>query len=164
MFTSRSDPGVIRQLGDPVLRERTVPVVDFGAALGRLVERMVTVMHAADGVGLAAPQIGVGLALFVMDCAGVQAVVANPVIDLPGGVTDPVVASEGCLSLAGRHAPTPRAPHAVVIGQGADGRPVRVEGRGLVARCLQHETDHLRGVLYVDHLPPAVRRTVLLGG
>lgn len=142
----------IRMVGDPVLRTPTAPVTAFGPGLVRLVEAMFAAMQAAGGVGLAANQIGVDAAVFVMDFQGERAVVVNPVLVVP--TESPVITDmEGCLSLPGRHHATPRSARAEVTGQDLDGRAVRVAGEGLVARCLQHEVDHLGGVLYLDRLP-----------
>jgi peptide deformylase len=151
----------IRIVGDPVLRTATRPVVEFDEALHELVTDMFDTMAAAEGVGLAANQIGVDLRLFVYDCpdevAGVRkrGVVANPVIEtttIPETMPDPDEDWEGCLSVPGEHFPTARADWAKVSGLDADGAPTEVAGQGFLARCLQHETDHLDGVLYVDRL------------
>jgi len=148
----------IRQHGDPVLRTPTDPVTAFDEELHHLVEIMFASMYAAHGVGLAANQIGVGRSIFVMDCDGVVAVVANP--RLTGTSEETEEGMEGCLSVgaAGRHYPTVRALRAVVEGQDEHGEPVRIEAEGEAARCLQHETDHLLGKLFVDRLDPATRR------
>jgi peptide deformylase len=107
-------------------------------------------------VGLAANQIGLSPALFVMDCDGVVAVVANPrLVDLSD---EKVTGPEGCLSVLGKTYPTPRSLRASVEGQDETGAPVRIDGEGEVARCLQHETDHLNGRVYLDRLVGAVRK------
>src|SRR4051794_36312780 len=105
----------VRILGDPVLRQATVPVTTFDAKLRRLVGRMFASMYAAEGAGLAANQIGVGLRVFVMDCEGVKAVLVNPVIT---ELSEEVVTDqlEGCLSVPGKHYPTPRSVRATVTG------------------------------------------------
>jgi peptide deformylase len=168
----------IRVLGDPVLRTPAAPVTEFDARLRRLVDDMVETMYAAPGVGLAAPQVGVGLRLFVFDVDWqpnrpdrheddddpaaadrprdrLPRVVANPVLELgPGEQHD----QEGCLSIPGLHYPTPRAAAATVRGVDAAGEPVEYTGTGLLARCLQHEADHLAGTLYVDRLTGLTRR------
>jgi peptide deformylase len=148
----------IRQHGDPVLRTPTDPVRTFDQELTHLVEIMFASMYAARGVGLAANQIGVGRSIFVMDCEGVVAVVANPTVVALGEEIQE--GGEGCLSVAAaaRHYPTPRAATASVEGQDEHGRPVRIDGEGEVARCLQHETDHLLGRLFVDRLRGETRR------
>ncbi|MGA4843405.1 peptide deformylase [Streptomyces sp. G45] len=151
-------------LGAPVLHAPCAEVTDFGLDLGRLVEDMFATMYAAQGWGLAANQIGVGLRVFVYDCPDDEDVrhlghVVNPrVVDLDG-VT--VRGPEGCLSLPGLEAATPRYDHAVVEGVTVKGDPVRVHGTGYFARCLQHESDHLDGGVYTDHVTGWRRRRVL---
>jgi peptide deformylase len=150
----------IRTLGDPVLRQPTEPVRTFDDALQRLVERMFAAMYAAQGVGLAANQIGVVSRIFVMDCEGVRAVVANPrLVDLSAERVDDEL--EGCLSLPGRNWPTPRSLRAGVVGVDERGEPVELAGEGYVARCFQHEVDHLDGTVYLDRLEGRVRREAL---
>lgn len=151
----------IRIVGDPVLHAPTRPVEVFDDTLRTLVEDMFETMAAADGVGLAANQVGVDLRLFVMDCPDehthrkVRAVVVNPVLETserPETMPDPEDDEEGCLSVPAEAFPTGRAEWARVTGVDADGQPVTVEGRGFLARCLQHEVDHLDGVIYLDRL------------
>ncbi|MGH3905548.1 MAG: peptide deformylase [Pseudonocardiaceae bacterium] len=150
----------IRVVGDPVLHTPTRPVTDLGQPLYPLVQDMLDTMAAAEGVGLAANQIGVDLRLFVYDCPDDQGmqyrgVVVNPVLEtngVPETMPDPDDDWEGCLSVPGESFPTGRAPWARVTGTDLDGAPVVVEGTGLLARCLQHETDHLDGLLYLDRL------------
>ncbi len=153
-------PDAIRLLGDPVLRQPTDPVRSFDAGLRRLVDRMFEAMYAADGIGLAANQIGVGLRVFVMDCEGVKAAVVNPALV---GLSDEVVTDEleGCLSIPGRHYPAPRALRAGVVGVDEHGAPLELHGEGYVARCFQHEVDHLDGTVYLDRLQGKVRRQAL---
>ncbi|WP_029411192.1 peptide deformylase [Mycobacterium avium] len=157
----------IRIVGDPVLHPPTqpVPVGDDGslpADLGKLIADMYDTMDAAHGVGLAANQIGVGLRVFVYDCADDRGlterrrgVVVNPVLEtseIPETMPDPDTDDEGCLSVPGESFPTGRASWARVTGLDADGNPVSIEGHGLFARMLQHETGHLDGFLYLDRL------------
>jgi len=150
----------IRVVGDPVLHAPTKPVTEFGDALHELVQDMFDTMAAAEGVGLAANQLGVDLRVFVYDCPdedGTQrrGVVVNATLESPGQpetMPDPDNDWEGCLSVPGESFPTGRAAWARVTGVDADGKPVVVEGTGLLARCLQHETDHLDGILYLDRL------------
>ena len=151
----------IRIIGDPVLHQPTRPVDTFDDGLKALVEDMFETMAAADGVGLAANQIGVDLRLFVYDCPDeetrtrVRGVVVNPVLETsarPETMPDPDDDEEGCLSVPGESFPTGRADWARVTGVDADGAPVEVQGHGFLARCLQHETDHLDGLIYVDRL------------
>ncbi|MGH3613190.1 MAG: peptide deformylase [Pseudonocardia sp.] len=151
----------IRIIGDPVLRTRTRPVDVFDEALRALVADMFETMAAADGVGLAANQVGMDLRLFVLDCPDeerqvmMRGVVVNPVLetsDLPETMPDPEGDDEGCLSVPAEQFPTGRADWARVTGVDLDGAPVLVEGHGFLARCLQHEVDHLDGVIYTDRL------------
>jgi len=154
----------IVHLGDPVLRTPCEPVTSFDAALSRLVEGMFEAMYAARGVGLAANQVGVGLRVFVFDCGedgghGQVGHLVNPRLVETRGET--VEDPEGCLSLPGLQFPTPRAEWVAVEGFDRTGQPVRVEGKGYVARCLQHETDHLDGRVYTDVLTGGTRRAAL---
>jgi peptide deformylase len=150
----------IRIVGDPVLQTPTRLVTDFGEELHTLVDDMFDTMAAAEGVGLAANQIGVDLRVFIYDCADAhnvryRGVVVNPVLEIserPETMPDPDDDWEGCLSVPGESFPTGRAAWAKVTGVDADGSPVTVEGTGLLARCLQHETDHLDGILYLNRL------------
>jgi peptide deformylase len=150
----------IRIVGDPVLHQATRPVHEFDDELRSLVKDMFETMAAAQGVGLAANQIGVDLRLFVYDCPdddGLQhrGVVVNPeleVSEIPEGMPDPEDDWEGCLSVPGEAFPTGRASWAKVIGSDMDGKPLEIEGTGYFARCLQHETDHLDGYLYLSRL------------
>ncbi|KAA1431673.1 peptide deformylase [Mycolicibacter arupensis] len=157
----------IRIVGDPVLHTPTspVPVAEDGslpADLGELISTMYETMDAANGVGLAANQVGVGLRVFVYDCADDRrsttrrrGVVVNPVLETserPETMPDPDDDDEGCLSVPGESFPTGRAEWARVTGLDAEGNPVTLEGTGLFARMLQHETGHLDGLLYLDML------------
>lgn len=142
-------------LGDPVLHASCEPVTDFGPELHGLVEDLFATMYAARGVGLAANQVGVGLRVFVYDCPDDEDVrhlghLVNPRLVAADGLE--VRGPEGCLSLPGLEAGTERYDRAVVEGTTAAGEPVRVTGTGFFARCLQHETDHLDGVVYADRL------------
>ncbi len=141
--------------GDPVLHAPCEPVTDFGPSLARLIEDMYATMYAAKGVGLAANQIGVPLRVFVYDCPDDEDVrrlghVVNPRLVVADGIE--MRGPEGCLSLPGIEAGTPRYDHAVVEGVTSGGDPVRVDGTGFFARCLQHECDHLEGGVYLDRL------------
>jgi peptide deformylase len=149
----------IRTLGDPVLREPAKPVTDFDRALRRLCDDMIETMYAAPGVGLAGPQVGISMRLFVLDDgeAG-PLVVANP--ELSDGVGE-LTEEEGCLSIPGPYHATPRFGSIRCRGQDAKGRPFDMVGEGLLARIFQHETDHLEGMLYIDRLDEDGRRAVL---
>ncbi|GIJ49312.1 peptide deformylase 2 [Virgisporangium aliadipatigenens] len=153
----------ISYYGDPVLHRRCAEVLVFGRGLGTLVEDMFASMYAADGVGLAANQIGVDLRVFVYDCTDAGNVrrighVVNPVLEATAGASSD---EEGCLSVPGPRAALTRPASATVSGFDRTGRPITVTGTGTLARCLQHETDHLDGTLYVDHLTPRRRADVL---
>jgi peptide deformylase len=154
---------------NPVLHRACAPVTTFDRDLRRLVLDMFASMEAADGVGLAANQIGVDARVFVIDCpdaAGEDVVgyVVNPVLT----VLEPVgnepaeeVTEEGCLSVPGPYAELPRAFRARVDGVDTGGDPVSIEATGMAARCLQHEVDHLDGTVYVDRLPEERREELL---
>jgi peptide deformylase len=154
---------------DPVLHRRCAEVTEFDRDLRRLVLDMFASMHAADGVGLAANQIGVDARVFVIDCpdaAGDDVVgyVVNPVLTLPGPVGDEPadeVTEEGCLSVPGPYAELGRAFRARVDGVDINGDPVSIEATGMAARCLQHEVDHLNGTVYVDLLAEEHRERLL---
>ena len=129
-----------------------------------LVRDMFATMRASEGVGLAATQVGVDLALFIFSCPDEDAhirhgAVCNPVLSLPEGKDRRLdVAAEGCLSLPGAFHPLARPDRAVCTGVDPFGEPVTVIGTGLLARCLQHETDHLKGIVFGDRLPNRARR------
>jgi len=150
----------IRIVGDPVLSTPTRRVREVDDELRTLVADMFDTMAAAHGVGLAANQVGVDLRVFVYDCPDeegrrARGVVVNPVIETsarPEGMPDPEDDDEGCLSVPAEQFPTGRAEWARVTGTDLDGAPVVVEGTGFLAHCLQHETDHLDGLLYLDRL------------
>lgn len=149
----------IRTLGDPVLKAPTKPVEEFDRALRRLAEDMLETMYAAPGVGLAAPQVGLSLSLFVFDDGETgPMVMANPEL---GDAAGDVVAEEGCLSIPGPFHPTHRFAAVTCRGQDLNGAGYEVRGEGLLARILQHETDHLHGTLFVDRLDADGRRSVL---
>lgn len=147
-------------VGDPVLHNPTRRVEQVDDEIRALVDDMFETMAAAQGVGLAANQIGVDLRIFVYDCPDDEGtwhkgVVINPELEtgeIPEGMPDPDDDWEGCLSVPGESFPTGRAGWAKVTGTDLDGQPVEVSGSGFFARCLQHETDHLDGYLYLDRL------------
>ncbi|WP_410637024.1 peptide deformylase [Amycolatopsis sp. lyj-346] len=146
--------------GEPVLHQPTREITEFDEKLRTLVDDMFETMYAAEGVGLAANQIGLDLRVFVYDCPddeGVRhkGVVVNPKLEtseIPETMPDPDDDWEGCLSAPGESYPTGRAKWAKVTGSDLDGNPIEVEGTGYFARCLQHETDHLDGYIYLDRL------------
>ncbi|MFB6816729.1 peptide deformylase [Streptomyces sp. NPDC056347] len=154
--------------GEEVLGRSCREVTGFGTPeLSALIDDMFLTMHVAEGAGLAANQVGVGLRLFVYDCLdddGVRHVghVANPVLSLPGPRDRRLVDEfEGCLSVPGAAKVVPRTDRAVVRGFDKDGGPLVIEGTGYFARCLQHETDHLFGRTYLDRLTERDRRDAL---
>ena len=148
----------IRLFGDPVLRTAADPVTDFDAELRRLVKDLTDTMLEAPGVGLAAPQIGVGLRVFTYYIDDVLGHLINPALRLSDEAeTD----DEGCLSFPGLQFPTRRSHGVVATGVDMHGEPVTLEGTGQLARCVQHETDHLDGVLFIDRLDPAQRKLAM---
>lgn len=158
----------ITVVGEEVLHRPCAEVTEFGTEeLNRLIDDMFATMYVADGVGLAANQVDVGLRLFVYDCPdddGVRHVghLINPVVeDLDPARRRLEEANEGCLSVPGPYREVARTDIAVVTGRDRDGNPVRIEGTGYFARCLQHETDHLNGYLYIDRLSKRERKSAL---
>ncbi|MFJ9416100.1 peptide deformylase [Streptomyces sp. NPDC101227] len=157
----------ITVVGNPVLHKECKDVTAFDDELGRLIDDMFASQRTAEGVGLAANQIGVDLKVFVYDCLddeGVRHVgaVCNPVLDeLPPGRRVLDDSNEGCLSVPGAYAELARPDYAVVRGRNAKGEPIAIEGTGYFARCLQHETDHLNGYLYIDRLSKRERKDAL---
>ena len=148
----------IRLFGDPVLRTPAEPVTDFDAELRKLVQDLTETMLDAPGVGLAAPQIGVGLRVFAYHVDDEPGHLINPVLALDGECEED---DEGCLSFPGLAYPVNRAYGVVAKGFDLHGEPVTVEGTGQLARCVQHETDHLDGVLFIDRLDPVQRKLAM---
>lgn len=159
--------GVVRPItrwGEPVMHRTQQRVTAYDGELLRLVSDMVETMYAADGVGLAACQIGVDRAVFVFDCPDddgerTVGVICNPVLVLPEGKDRQLDESdEGCLSYPGAFVECARPDRATVTGTGLDGAPVEFTGTGMLARCLQHETDHTNGTVFGDRLPTKLRK------
>jgi peptide deformylase len=148
----------IRHFGDPVLVTPTSVVTDFDKELRVLVRDLTETMLDAPGAGLAAPQIGVPLRVFVWDVDGALGHLINPSLDLSSELQE---GDEGCLSFPDLVYPTPRAFRAVAKGFNMHGEPVVVEGTELLARALQHETDHLDGILFIDRLSPEDRKSAM---
>ena len=148
----------IRLFGDPVLRTPAAPVTDFDKQLRKLVEDLTDTMLKAPGVGLAAPQIGVGLRVFTYYVDGELGHLVNPDLTLTEETEE---SEEGCLSIPEIRMPTPRAVGVVAKGWNMHGDPVTLEGTHLLARCVQHETDHLDGVLFIDRLDQARRKEAM---
>jgi peptide deformylase len=149
----------IRTLGDPVLKTPAKPVERFDDSLRRLSEDMLETMYDAPGVGLAGPQVGISIRMFVFD-DGITGpmFMANPELIRPEGE---VLEEEGCLSIPGPFYPTHRFMKVVCRGQNIRGETFEVESEGLLARIFQHETDHLEGTLFIDRLDDEGRKAVL---
>lgn len=146
----------VRRYGDPVLRRRAAEITAITPELHDIIADMVETMYDEAGIGLAAPQVGVSLRLMVVghEERREPRALINPVIVARGGeVTD----EEGCLSLPGIFAPVTRSEWVELEARDVENRPVKLRGRGLLARVLQHEVDHLDGVLFIDHLDPVTR-------
>ena len=141
-----------------MLRTPADPVTDFDAELRRLVKDLTDTMLDAPGVGLAAPQIGVGLRVFTYHVDDQLGHLINPSLDLS---PDEEADDEGCLSFPGLVFPVKRAYGVVAKGFNMHGEPVTLEGSGHLARCVQHETDHLDGVLFIDRLDPVARKLAM---
>ena len=150
----------IRLFGDPVLRTPCRDVETFDDLLTKLCDDMLETMYQAPGVGLAAPQIGLAIRLFVFDAGDGSApnAVANPVLSNMEGTQED---EEGCLSIPNLYFPTERAHFVRVTGQDVKGKPITFEGEGLVARIFQHETDHVNGTLFIERLAPEERRKAM---
>ena len=148
----------IRLFGDPVLRKPALEVVDFDKELRRLVEDLTDTMLEAPGAGLAAPQIGVGLRVFTWHVDGELGHLVNPVLDLS---EEDQFGPEGCLSIPELSFDCRRALSVVARGFDLHGEPVVIEGSELLARAIQHETDHLDGVLFLDRLDREARRAAM---
>ncbi|WP_404285559.1 peptide deformylase [Glutamicibacter arilaitensis] len=146
----------IRIIGDPVLRTPAQEVTEFGPEIQKLVDDMDQTMENVDGAGLAAPQVGVSLRVFTYQIGKERGHIINPVLELSEDFQPDEI--EGCLSIPGISAPVPRRRHVVATGYDKFGKPVRIEGEGMLARCVQHETDHLDGILFLDRLAPAEKK------
>ena len=148
----------IRIFGDPVLRTKAIEVVDFDKELRQLVKDLTDTMVDAPGAGLAAPQIGVGLRVFTYHIDDELGHLINPSLDLSSEMQE---GEEGCLSFPGIFFDTPRALRLVAKGFNQYGEPVIIEGSELMARCIQHETDHLDGILFIDRMDKAQRKEAM---
>lgn len=152
----------IETLGAEVLRRRAQEVDEVDDELRRLITDMFATMYDAEGIGLAGPQVGVPRRVIVVDVQeeGIEPfALINPRLLEPSRET--AKAEEGCLSIPGVSGAVERAERITVEGLGPDGEPVRIEAEGMLARCLQHEVDHLDGILFIDRLSPLKRRMVL---
>ncbi len=149
-------------MGDPVLKSETAPIETIDDEIKELANHMLDVMYAAEGCGLAAPQIGKSVSMVVIDCDWGDGTAKNPYVLINPQIIDadgePMMGSEGCLSFPGISVDVGRPSHVVVHAQNLDGDTMRYEAEGsLMARCLQHEIDHLHGVTMLDHLGPMAR-------
>ncbi|MGX1912241.1 peptide deformylase [Streptomyces phaeochromogenes] len=166
-YRGRGGSRPITVVGNPVLHKECKDVTEFGDDLAKLVDDMFASQHTAEGVGLAANQVGVDLKVFVYDCPDDEGkrhvgVVCNPVlVELPAERRQLDESNEGCLSVPTAYAPLARPDYAEVTGQDEKGNPIKVRGTGYFARCLQHETDHLYGYLYIDRLSKRERKDAL---
>ena len=143
----------IREIGDDILRKHSKPIKDMTPRIRQLIKDMFETMYDDNGVGLAAPQVGILKRLFVIDCCDGEEGAPNPyvfinpeILETRGEVTD----TEGCLSVPGRFAPVPRPEWVKVRALDKNMQPFELEAEGLLARCICHENDHLDGILYVD--------------
>lgn len=148
----------IRLFGDPVLRTPADPVRDFDKELRRLVKDLTDTMLEAPGSGLAAPQLGVSLRVFTYNVDDVVGHLINPTLELSDDEQD---GDEGCLSIPDLAFPCVRARHTVARGFDMHGEPVTIDGSDLLARCIQHETDHLDGIMFVDRLDTEQRKLAM---
>jgi peptide deformylase len=156
------EPLPLRFLGDPVLRRKADAVAEVTPEIREFIEAMFATMYVEEGVGLAAPQVGRSVRIFVIDVepeeeggARVKQAFVNPVIRERSGE---MVGEEGCLSIPGLRADVKRAARVVVEALDENGTPFRIEAEGMVARALQHEQDHLDGIVFLDRLGPITRR------
>jgi peptide deformylase len=148
----------IRLFGDPVLRQRAIEVVEFDREIAQVVTDLTDTMLEAGGAGLAAPQIGVGLRAFTWHVDGEIGHLINPTLELSEETQD---GDEGCLSIPGLAFDCRRSLYVAARGFNLHGEPVVIEGSELLARALQHETDHLDGVLFIDRLDDAGRKAAM---
>ena len=144
----------IRRAGDPVLKEKAKPVAKITKTVRSVLDNMVQTMQEADGVGLAAPQVGVSLRVVVIDVGEGLIELINPVIVASEGCE---TGTEGCLSIPGMYGEVERFTSVTVQGLDRQGAPITVQGSGLLARALQHEIDHLEGVLFIERAQSVFR-------
>jgi peptide deformylase len=149
----------IRLFGDPVLTMPAAEVTTFDKELRVLVKDLAETMIDAPGAGLAAPQIGVSLRVFTYDVEDEVGHLINPVVSIVGDEDQD--GDEGCLSFPGLTFPTKRRQHVIATGMNMHGEPVSIDGSDLLARCIQHEVDHLDGILFIDRLDRAQRKAAM---
>ena len=149
----------IRTYGDPVLRRSAEPVQTIDDEIRRICQQMVEAMLRADGVGLAAPQIGIPLRIIILDVEGEFHVLINP--ELLSVSEETEASTEGCLSVPGVHSEVSRSARATIAGTTLDGERVEITGEGLLARAIQHEMDHIDGHLFIDRVSQVKRRSLI---
>ena len=149
----------IRTFGDPVLKTRAAPVESFDESLARLTQDMLATMRDNEGVGLAATQVGRLKRVFVAAIEDDEYVVVNPVLTDISETTE--TATEGCLSIPGIQVDVERPTAVTISGQDVSGKPLQIEASDLLARVLQHEVDHLDGVLILDRTDRQSRKTAM---
>lgn len=149
----------IRLFGDPILRTAADPVTDFDKQLRNLVKDLTQTLRDAGGAGLAAPQIGVGLRVFAYNVDGQRGHLVNPDLDFPDD--EEQAGDEGCLSFPGLYYDVKRRMNTVARGFTDRGDPVQIVGTDFMARCLQHETDHLDGILFIDRMDGPTRKEIM---
>jgi len=148
----------IRLFGDPVLTTPAAPVESFDKEIRNLIKDLMETMHDAPGAGLAAPQIGVPLRVFVWDVDDEEGHLINPSLSLSEELQD---GEEGCLSFPDLRYNTPRGLRVVARGFNMHGEPIVVEGTEYLSRAIQHETDHLDGILFIDRMPSEARKLAM---
>jgi peptide deformylase len=151
-------PYEIRVIGDPVLRQRATDVTDVNGALVTLAQDMLTTMYDAPGIGLAAPQVGVQKRLFVYDIGEGPQIIINPEIQESRGEW---VYDEGCLSIPGLAFELVRPKEVHLVGYDLEGNELSIDADEMLARCFQHELDHLDGVLFIERLSEEDRKTAM---
>jgi peptide deformylase len=149
----------VRLFGDPVLTQAAAPVTDFDRELHNLVRDLHDTLFDQRGAAIAAPQLGILRRVFVFDMAGTRGHLVNPTLSFPD--EEEQDGPEGCLSVPGLYFDTKRRLNVVAKGYTMHGDPLQIVGTGELARCLQHETDHLDGVLFIDRMDPQRRRAAL---
>lgn len=149
----------LRLFGDPILKSEAAPVRTFGAGLRATVYEMLEIMDDAGGVGLAANQVGLGIRVFVYDCDGMRGHLVNPQWRPVG--TETQTGIEGCLSVPGVRGDVTRAARVLATGVDVQERPVTLLASGLLARCIQHETDHLDGVMFMQRMEREDRKAAM---
>lgn len=140
----------LRLFGDPILKTPARPVEKFGDGLRSTAAEMLEIMDASGGVGLAANQVGLQIRMFVYECNGMRGHLVNPVWHQVG--TETQTGTEGCLSVPGVRGTITRAANVLATGSDVDGHPVAIAASGLLARCIQHESDHLDGVMFMQRM------------